>query len=101
MQETTQTPSADNAGKQPGRGTLVLVLGILSLVICALLGPVAWIMGKGDLKKMDAGTMDDADRSTTKIGMICGIIGTILMVLVIVWVVVMGASFGALASSGS
>ena len=40
-------------GLEPHRGTLILVLGILSLtVLCGLFtGIPAWIMGKGDLDK--------------------------------------------------
>ncbi len=66
---------------KPHRGTLILVLGILSLVLCAPLGIAAWIMGNGDLKEIDAGTMDPSGRSTTNAGRICGMIGTILLVL--------------------
>jgi len=72
------------------RSTLILVLGILGIVLCALCAPFAWIMGKGDLTKMAAGTMDPANRGVTKGGMICGIIGTVLMVigvvLTILWI---------------
>jgi len=66
---------------KPHRGTLILVLGILGLVVCGPLAIVAWIMGAGDLKEMDAGTMDPSGRGTTQAGKICGMIGTILLVL--------------------
>ena len=66
---------------KPHRGTLILVLGILGLVICGPLGIVAWVMGSGDLKEIDAGTMDPAGRGTTQAGKICGIIATILMII--------------------
>ncbi len=75
---------------EPDRGTLVLVLGILSLVtiliyclapIGAILGIFAWVMGQKDLAKMKAGTMDDRGRGTTQAGWICGIIGTVLDLL--------------------
>jgi hypothetical protein len=66
---------------KPHRGTLILVLGILGLVICAPLGIAAWVMGAGDLKEMDAGTMDPSGRGATQAGKICGIIGTILLIL--------------------
>jgi len=66
---------------KPHRGTLILVFGILSLVVCAPLGIAAWIMGSGDLKEMDAGTMDPSGRGNTQAGKICGIIGTILMMI--------------------
>jgi len=66
---------------KPHRGTLVLVLGIISLVVCAPLGIAAWVMGNSDLKEMDAGTMDPSGRGMTQGGKICGMIGLILMIL--------------------
>ncbi len=66
---------------KPHRGTLILVLGILGLVVCGPCGIAAWIMGSGDLKEMDAGTMDPSGRSNTNVGKICGMIATILMIL--------------------
>jgi hypothetical protein len=63
---------------------LVLVLGILSLVLCAPLGIAAWIMGNGDIKEMDAGVMDPSGRSLTTAGRICGIIGTLLLAIGVV-----------------
>jgi len=66
---------------KPHRGTLILVFGILSLVMCAPLGIFAWIMGSGDLKQMDAGAMDPSGRSVTNAGRICGMIATILLAL--------------------
>jgi uncharacterized membrane protein len=69
---------------KPHRGTLILVLGILGLVVCAPLAIAAWVMGAGDLKQMDAGAMDPSGRGNTQAGKICGIIGTILMILGII-----------------
>ena len=66
---------------KPHRGTLILVLGILGLIVCAFCAPAAWIMGKADLKEMDAGQMDPEGRDVTNIGKILGIIGTVLMIL--------------------
>jgi predicted Zn finger-like uncharacterized protein len=68
-------------GQMPHRGALILILGILSLVVCGLLGPVAWVMGNSDLQAMRAGRMDPEGEGTTNAGRICGIIGTILLVL--------------------
>jgi len=76
---------------KPHRGTLILVLGILGLVVCQPIGIAAWVMGNGDLKEMDAGTLDTSGRSLTNAGRICGMIATILMIL---GVVIMIAIFG-------
>jgi hypothetical protein len=69
---------------KPHRGTLILVLGILGLVICQPIGIAAWIMGSGDLKQMDAGQMDPSGRGLTSAGRICGIVATVLLLLSIV-----------------
>lgn len=94
-------PPAGNR-QRPHRGVLILVLGLVSLVLCALLGPVAWIMGKGDLKEIDAGRMDREGRGLTQAGMICGIIGTVLLGLGVLWALfVLVLGFGAAISSAS
>jgi len=79
---------------KPHRGTLILVLGILGLVICGPLGIVAWVMGSGDLKEIDAGTMDPAGRGTTQAGKICGIIATILMIIGVIVAILIVALAG-------
>jgi predicted Zn finger-like uncharacterized protein len=87
--------------RQPHRGTTVLVLGILSLVMCAPLGIAAWIMGNNDLAAMRRGSMDRSGEGTTQAGRICGMIASILMfavcalyALVIVFAIVAGGARG-------
>jgi hypothetical protein len=78
---------------KPHRGTLIMVLGILGIVLCGFLGIPAWIMANADLRQMDAGTMDPSGRSTTNAGRICGIIGIILLILTIIFGVVVAVGF--------
>ena len=67
---------------EPHRGTMIMILGILSLVMMPIvLGPIAWIMGNNDLKLIRAGRMDPEGESSTNTGRICGMIGTILGIL--------------------
>jgi len=69
----------------PHRGVLILVLGILGLVLmCPLLAPMAWIMGKADIDEIDAGRMDPEGRGLTQAGMVLGIAATLLIILVLV-----------------
>lgn len=71
---------------QPHRGTMILVLGICSLVVCGFLGPVAWIMGNNDLKEIRAGRMDPEGEQMTNIGRILGMIASILIVVgLVIW----------------
>lgn len=97
--------SAPSTGMQPHRGTLILVLGILGIVLtCVILGIIAWVMGNGDLKAMDAGQMDPSGRSLTNVGRILGIVSVCITVLgLIAWVVLMvlGVSLAAAGAAGS
>lgn len=77
------------------KGTTVLILGILSLVICQILGPVAWVMGRRTLAEIDTSGGAYTNRSTVMAGMVCGIIATALLVLgllAFLAVVVVGAA---------
>lgn len=65
----------------PSRSGTVLTLGILSLVLCTVLGPIAWSMGNEELRRIDSGQVAAMSRSTVVAGRICGIIGTALLVL--------------------
>ena len=65
--------------QKPHRGTLILVLGILSIFLCGLFtGIPAWVMGNSDLKEMEQGIMDPSGRGLTQAGRIIGMVITIL-----------------------
>jgi hypothetical protein len=82
-QEQTQMPL------KPHRGVLILVLGILGIVCCFILGIIAWVMGNGDLREIDAGRMDPSGRGLTQAGKICGMVGVILWIIYIVINIIM------------
>ena len=63
------------------QATTILVLGILSLVVCGVLGPFAWVMGSRALHDIDASQGSLGGRSSVNAGRICGIIATVLLVL--------------------
>ena len=68
------------------RGATILVLGILSWLLCPIvLGIMAWVMGNGDLREMDAGRMDPSGRGLTEAGRILGMINVILGVVGLVF----------------
>lgn len=68
---------------EPHRGVLVLALGIcgLMLIFWPITSLVAWILGSSDLREIRAGRMDPEGESMTRIGMILGIVGTLLFVM--------------------
>jgi len=66
------------------RGSLILVLGILSLFLCWPLGILAWVMGSSDLKRIRRGEMPPGRVGLVKTGRILGIIGTFFFVAAVV-----------------
>jgi uncharacterized membrane protein YjgN (DUF898 family) len=82
------------------KGTLILILGILSLVCLSILGPFAWVMGNRAIQEIDANPGAYSNRGTVQAGRICGIIGTVLLVLGAIWLIILVAT-GMFASLGS
>lgn len=68
-------------GLQPHRGTVILTLGIVSLVVCPFLGLAPWLMGNTDLSAIEQGRMDPEGRGLTQAGRICGMVATGLAAL--------------------
>jgi len=71
----------DQYYQEDSQATTVLVLGILSLVLCQILGPIAWVMGNNELAGIDAGLRPPQNRGTAQAGRILGIISTVLMIV--------------------
>lgn len=83
-------PTGGQTGGGSGKAVTTLVLGILGIVCCQLLGPVAWVMGNGELKAIAAGTSPASNETLAKVGKILGIIGTVLLAVTVVWVFIGG-----------
>jgi len=77
--ENQKDSDTNNSKKsqEKGRGTLILVFGILSLLLIGpILGIPAWIMGHKDIKKIKQESISRSAKTPTQIGMIFGIVGT-------------------------
>lgn len=74
----------------------ILVLGIISMAVCQLLGPVAWWMGHNALKEIDANPTAYLNRGAVQAGYICGIIASCLVILaaVVIAVALLAAAAG-------
>jgi hypothetical protein len=68
----------------PHRGSVILTLGILGLVVCPLLGIAAWQMGNDDLRHMRYGRMDPSGRDLTSAGRVLGLVATGIFVIQII-----------------
>jgi hypothetical protein len=92
---------------------MALVLGIIGLagnllscccclgLIPALCAPVAWWMGARELRAIREGLAPPQGEGTARAGMICGIVGTSLMVLYVLAMIVYIAVVGFAAASES
>ena len=72
-----------------------MTLGILGIACCFICGIIAWVMGKNDLREIDAGTMDPTGRGLTNAGKICGMISVILACVAVVGKILLAIFFTA------
>lgn len=84
--------------QQSSKAVMAVVFGVLGIICCGLLAPVAWYLANEELKSIDAGRLSEANRGMAQVAKILGIIGTILLVLGLLWVLLFGgmATIGAL-----
>jgi hypothetical protein len=73
----------DQQYPEQSQATTALVLGIIGLVCCWVLAPVAWWLGRKEVMAIDAGRRPPENRGNARTGKILGIIGTIVLVLAI------------------
>jgi hypothetical protein len=63
------------------KATTSLVLGILGMVVCGLIAPFAWRIGKRTLDEIDGSHGQLGGRGTAQAGYVLGIIGTVVLLL--------------------
>lgn len=67
--------------KQPHRGVLILLLGIMGIVTtCPIPSIMAWVMGSYDLGEMHMGRMDDSGQGLTTAGRMLGLVFSMLYI---------------------
>jgi hypothetical protein len=84
-------PVQGGYGQQPENhpnATTALVLGIVGVICCSLTAPFAWVMGKKAMDEIDASGGRLGGRGNAQAGYVLGILGTILMVLGIVFIAI-------------
>ncbi len=73
-------------------GGLILTLGILGLLVCNLLGPVAAVMGSNAVRAIDRGEANPNERGSANAGRIMGIISTVFLALSVLILIIAVAS---------
>lgn len=78
----------------PDRGSVVLLLGILGVVVaCPGFSIGAWMLGTRDLQEIQTGARDPAGAALTRIGRMLGIVATaiwLVLILLILFAVLVG-----------
>lgn len=84
--------------QQNSKATIAVVLGVLGIVCCGLLAPAAWYLASEELKSINAGRLPETNRGMAQVAKILGMIGSILLVIGLLWIFVFGgmAMVGAL-----
>lgn len=72
-------------GQNHPRAVTSMVLGIIGVVCCSLTAPFALFMGKKAVTEIDASGGRMGGRGQAQAGFILGIIGSVLLVLGILW----------------
>lgn len=89
-------PMGMGAGRmEPHRGGVILALGLIGFFVFLPLCIVAIVMGKADLKKMDAGLMDPTGRGSTNAGVILSWVAIGITIAVIALICVLMGAVGA------
>lgn len=76
--------------QQKSQATTALVLGILGLVCCGILAPIAWYMGSQELQRIQRGEVPATNEGMARAGMILGIIGTVFLAFTLIWFIFLG-----------
>ncbi len=79
----------------------MLVLGILGLVLCQVLGVVAWVKGNRVIAEIDRSGGRYGARSAANAGRICGMVATLITVGAIVLVVLVALLTAGSSSTGA
>jgi len=66
-----------------------MVLGILSVVLCAAVGPLAWWFGRRTLVEIDGSEGRYGGRGLAQAGYILGIVGTVLLAVLLLVVLIL------------
>lgn len=99
MADSTSPAPPPPPGGYPEQSQAVtaLVLGILSIVLCQVLGPFAWKIGHDELRAINEGRRPVSNQGLAQAGKVCGIVGTVLLgigvVFLVLWLVFFGFAF--------
>src|SRR5262245_38210798 len=80
-------PGGTSTGSSASSQALAaLIVGILGIISCWILSPVAWYLGSQELKSIREGRSPVAGEALANVGRILGMVGTVLFGFLILWI---------------
>lgn len=99
MSQPLSPPPAPTASTSASREAVTaLVLGILGIVCCGFLAPVAWYLGQNELRAIRQGQASAAGEGMAMAGKILGMIGTALLIVGLIFGLLWTLFFGGMAA---
>jgi hypothetical protein len=87
------------------KATTSMVLGILGIVVCGVIAPFAWSIGKKTRDEIDASGGRLGGRGQAQAGYVLGIVGTVLLglglVFAVLWLLIVVIAIGGAATSSN
>jgi Domain of unknown function (DUF4190) len=83
-------PNVGQPEKASSQAVTALVLGILGLLCCPILGPIAWYMGNQERKAVRERRSPASGEGLAVAGMVLGILGTLYLLFAMMWIFFMG-----------
>ncbi|HVT59924.1 MAG TPA: DUF4190 domain-containing protein [Thermoanaerobaculia bacterium] len=83
-------PVAAASPPASSQAVTALVLGILGTICCPFLGPVAWFLSNSELRAIQEARSPKAGEGLATAGKVLGIIGTLWILLFLLWIFFMG-----------
>ena len=87
-------PGGYGSQENDPKATTSLVLGILGVVCCSIAAPFAWSIGKKAVNEIDASGGRLGGRGQAQAGYILGIVGTVLLILGILFFILAAVTGG-------
>jgi hypothetical protein len=87
---TVAIPGQPPQQSASSQAVTAFVLGILGLICCPLMGPIAWYLGNQESAAIAQGRSPAAGEGIAKTGFILGILGTIYLAGALLWIFFMG-----------
>jgi hypothetical protein len=83
-------PAPPVSASASNQAITALVLGIVGVLCCHILAPVAWYLGHSEGRAIREGRAPAAGEGFALAGKIMGIIGTVFLLLALIWILFMG-----------